>query len=125
MRDYLTIRQQLIERYEEIGERLGRVDLDLRHAKEPLSTLLDEQSIELQNDEVLAALDGTIRAEREMIERTLARLDQGAYGTCEHCGKLIPMRRLKALPFTSFCVECEAAREAGQASLPATSTGIV
>lgn len=120
MQDYQAIRNRLTLRYQEIQERLSRVSRDLRHADEPLTTFLEEQSIEIQNDEVLAALDGSIRTEMERIEQTLARLDRGEYGACEHCGRLIPVRRLEALPFTNSCVECEAARERAEGPPPAS-----
>ena len=122
MDDYQAIRNRLTLRHQEIQERLTRVSRDLRHADAPLATLLKEQSIEIQNDEVLAALDDSIRAEMERIEQALARLDRGEYGTCEHCGRLIPVRRLEALPFTSSCVECEAARERVEGTPPTPLT---
>ena len=122
MDDYQAIRNRLTLRHQEIQERLTRVSRDLRHADAPLATLLEEQSIEIQNDEVLAALDDSIRAEMERIEQALARLDRGEYGTCEHCGRLIPVRRLEALPFTSSCVECEAARERVEGTPPTPLT---
>ena len=122
MQDYQAIRNRLTLRHQEIQERLARVSHDLCHADEPLATLLEEQSIEIQNDEVLAALDDSIRAEMERIEQALARLDQGEYGTCQHCGRLIPVRRLEALPFASSCVECEASRERAEGAQPASLT---
>lgn len=104
---YREIRDRLMVRYAEIRERLGRVSGDLRHAESPLDKLMDEQSIELENDEVLDALDDSIRGEMTRIERTLVRLDRGEYGVCEVCGELIAMRRLEAQPFTTRCVDCE------------------
>jgi DnaK suppressor protein len=40
------------------------------------------------------------------IERALARLDDGTYGTCERCGRPIPEKRLEAMPESVRCVEC-------------------
>jgi DnaK suppressor protein len=40
------------------------------------------------------------------IERALARLDEGTYGTCERCGRPIPEKRLEAMPESVHCVEC-------------------
>jgi RNA polymerase-binding transcription factor DksA len=42
------------------------------------------------------------------IDTALTRIDEGTYGTCEHCGKAIPEARLQALPATSRCVDCAA-----------------
>lgn len=39
------------------------------------------------------------------VHRALERIEDGTYGTCEVCGKPIPMARLDVLPYTSFCVD--------------------
>jgi RNA polymerase-binding protein DksA len=43
----------------------------------------------------------------EQIERAVARIDDGTYGTCERCGRLIDASRLKALPHASLCMDCK------------------
>jgi len=41
----------------------------------------------------------------EQIERALARIDDGTYGTCERCGKPIPEERLRARPWATLCID--------------------
>lgn len=38
-------------------------------------------------------------------EAALKKIDDGTYGTCERCGKLISVARLEAIPYTPFCIE--------------------
>ena len=45
------------------------------------------------------------------IDEALKRLDEGAYGLCQSCGQVISMSRLKAVPYTSMCIECQRAQE--------------
>ena len=45
----------------------------------------------------------------ERVERALAKLDEGTYGTCDQCGRPIPEKRLAAMPESTLCVECAAA----------------
>jgi DnaK suppressor protein len=45
------------------------------------------------------------------IDRALRRLRDGTYGTCESCGKKIPVARLNALPYTTSCIECQREKE--------------
>ena len=54
------------------------------------------------------------------IKGALDRLEEGAFGICEECGKEIPEKRLMARPVASLCIECkrnqefaEKVREAG------------
>lgn len=46
------------------------------------------------------------------IEKALRKIDNKTYGVCEECKGRITIDRLKAVPFTSLCVECQAKREA-------------
>jgi RNA polymerase-binding transcription factor DksA len=37
-------------------------------------------------------------------------LEQGRYGICAKCGEDIPLERLKAVPFATYCVDCQQKR---------------
>ena len=41
------------------------------------------------------------------IEEALERLERGGYGTCEGCQEPIPARRLDAMPWALYCVDCQ------------------
>jgi len=45
------------------------------------------------------------------IDAALHRLEDGTYGDCFDCGGEIAEARLRALPFTVRCIDCERARE--------------
>lgn len=46
-----------------------------------------------------------VEAELDDVERALARLDEGTYGTCEACHEPIGDDRLAAMPAARFCVQ--------------------
>ncbi|MBI5970155.1 MAG: TraR/DksA family transcriptional regulator [Deltaproteobacteria bacterium] len=48
------------------------------------------------------------------IDDALERIKEGSYGACEECGEPIAEKRLKALPFTRVCVECQSKTEREQ-----------
>jgi RNA polymerase-binding protein DksA len=100
------IRTQLIARHTELGGRIGRITKHVRHTDNPLSADFAEQAVERENDEVLTALDGSIRTELAQIEQALARLDDGIYGICETCGNPIGEKRIAALPYALTCIAC-------------------
>ncbi len=54
-----------------------------------------------------------VESELGDVEHALRRLDDGTYGTCEVCGKVIPDERLEAMPASRLCLEhrAEAERE--------------
>jgi RNA polymerase-binding protein DksA len=45
------------------------------------------------------------------IESALTRIQQGKYGLCVKCGKLIPADRLEAIPYALMCIECKSEEE--------------
>jgi RNA polymerase-binding protein DksA len=63
------------------------------------------------DDEMVADVVARRRRELVNIDRALADLAAGRYGLCEDCGESIAPKRLKALPFATRCVACQAATE--------------
>ncbi len=45
------------------------------------------------------------------IDKALERMKEGTYGLCEVCGKPIEEKRLKAIPWTTLCIEHAAEAE--------------
>ena len=63
------------------------------------------------DDELAAITVDRIAHDLQRIDNALADLDAGRYGTCAECGTQIAPKRLKALPFATRCIECQAASE--------------
>ncbi|HEY5274486.1 MAG TPA: TraR/DksA C4-type zinc finger protein [Acidimicrobiales bacterium] len=51
-------------------------------------------------------LVGELRSSLQEIERALQKIEDGSYGICERCGKLIAADRLEAMPATALCISC-------------------
>lgn len=47
----------------------------------------------------------------EEINDALEKIDGGKYGECETCGRKIPYKRLKALPYSRLCINCQNNKE--------------
>lgn len=47
------------------------------------------------------------------IDEAFNRMRDGAYGTCTNCGTEIGPKRLEAVPWTSFCIDCQELQEKG------------
>jgi DnaK suppressor protein len=61
--------------------------------------------------EVLFELNDNAQALLEQIESALRRIAKGIYGTCEYCRCYIPKKRIQALPFARYCVNCQSSNE--------------
>jgi DnaK suppressor protein len=101
-----AIREDLEARQKRLLTRLGKINSHLRQESGPLNADWKEQAQELENEEVLQALDAHGREELEKIILALARMDAGTYGLCGECDDKIGERRLKAMPYTRLCIDC-------------------
>lgn len=64
------------------------------------------------HDDELAAINmDRLARDLKLIDGALADIDAGRYGMCVECEEPIAAKRLKALPFATRCVECQARAE--------------
>ena len=60
-----------------------------------------------QDKEMTWLLNSQERAQLELIDSALARIRDGTFGECEHCGQEIGSKRLAAIPWTRYCITCQ------------------
>lgn len=65
------------------------------------------------NRELMFSLSDSERQMVLQIEAALARMDAGTYGRCANCGNAIAIRRLEAVPYARFCIDCQELAERG------------
>jgi len=61
--------------------------------------------------DLLTRLEGRERHELDEIHAAQARLESGSFGVCEDCGGTIPLPRLRAVPWSRHCLDCQARGE--------------
>lgn len=116
-------------RLEDVHSGLDEEHLDEQSEGESLSELssLDQHEADLgtetfEREKDLAILE-RVQAQLADVEHAMRRLDEGSYGTCEVCGRVIDEDRLEALPATRFCVEHQALAERQARAEGARSAG--
>ena len=57
------------------------------------------------------------RIKISLIDRALEKIESGTFGQCEECGETIGAGRLKAYPFSPFCIYCQEDHEDPRRSL--------
>lgn len=87
-RELQHFKSLLLEMMEEVKE-------DLR----ALSSAISEE----QNGYLVSRQTDFLRS----LEAALKRIEEGKYGRCTSCGKLIEKERLEAVPHTQLCVACK------------------
>ncbi len=64
-----------------------------------------------RDEELNLLLSDHERQELMAIDDALTRIEEGTYGFCEECDSRISFKRLEALPFAKYCVDCQSERE--------------
>ena len=109
--------EQLRNQRNQYLDKFRRAEADLESIAEERESELEEHAQEEQSARLLKNLDDrTLHAVRE-IDAALQRILKASYGICEACGDAIAIARLRALPATRCCTDCEARNEK-QAVLP-------
>ncbi len=101
-------RKMLLKRREELAASVKS------HAEELPDTGMDgatgDQADQAATDyttEMFGALLERQAGTLEEVERALNKMDRGEFGICEACEKAIPSKRIKALPWARYCLECQ------------------
>src|SRR5271163_1043223 len=108
----LRLRKNLLTRKQRLTKNLAD-ELAYLHDSRAADANGDSADLafEAGGDEMSSLLAEQDDKELGQIERALGRMRQGVYGICEggsaDCIKTIPAARLKSLPYTPFCINCE------------------
>jgi len=81
----------------------------------PEADLLD-RCVQCFSREQLYHLSEMDRQTLALVREALTRIQSNSYGLCEECQRPIGDKRLKALPWSKLCIQCQGARESAMAS---------
>lgn len=100
------LKKELLETKKTLTARVERIEHNKVRPDGPLASDWEEQAVELENYEVIDALEESELKELGEIDRALERMEKGIYGICIPCGQPIEEARLLAIPFTTKCIKC-------------------
>jgi DnaK suppressor protein len=110
---YQALRERLDTQRQEI---LDMYKQDIRAGQESADDGTEDivdRANNAYNRELMFSLSDTERQMVLQIEAALRRMDDGVYGRCTNCGNTINMRRLDAVPYARFCIDCQELAEKG------------
>jgi len=97
-----TMKQEIVARIQE------KKTMDMPEAE--VGDPIDQASQSLDKEILFEVSDNDYKM-LDQIEATLRRMEKNLYGCCQSCGKTIPLKRLRALPFARYCVNCQSSNE--------------
>ncbi len=115
----MTLKKSELKRFKELLEE--KRDQIIQNAQ---STLAEDMTLDandlpdemdLASSEYLQSFTFRLRGREktflEKIEKALAKLKEGTFGSCEECGEEISVKRLEARPETMLCIKCKEDQE--------------
>ncbi len=106
----LRIHKSLVEKRDELRRQLAN-EIELAHPADAGTGDLFDAAMDGTQNEMHSQLAAFESRELQQIERAIKLLRKGRFGSCEACGAAIPVARLKALPYTTVCIECRQRQE--------------
>lgn len=106
--DTEKFKSQLLELKQELESRTSRTHKHIYHKQEPVSANFSEQVKQMENDDLVAALESEGLKEIGLINSALERIDNSEFGFCQQCGEKIGQARLEAIPYAQYCIRCTA-----------------
>ena len=77
-----------------------------------------DQAVSSYQKELLFTQGTNGHTQLTLIRLALERIDEGSYGECLQCSSTIGAKRLDALPWTPYCIDCQEKIENGEIEDP-------
>ena len=104
------IKKQLTEERAQLIEKLKGNDLSVDDAETP-----DPVDLAVRNysKNVMLAVSENESRQLTEVDEALLRIEDDEYGTCLNCEKPINPKRLQAIPWARYCLDCQELLEKG------------
>ena len=106
----------LNNRLEELLSHADDTVSGMTQPKENFPDPTDRASLESERNFMLRIRDRENKLIKK-IRSALDRIENGTFGVCEECGENISIKRLKARPVTTQCIDCKTKEEASEKAL--------
>jgi len=106
----------LNNRLEELLSHADDTVSGMTQPKENFPDPTDRASLESERNFMLRIRDRENKLIKK-IRSALERIENGTFGVCEECGENISIKRLKARPVTTQCIDCKTKEEASEKAL--------
>ena len=115
-KDVKFFEQLLRERLNELLSHADDTVSGMTEPKENFPDPTDRATLESDRNFMLRIRDREHKLIKK-IKKALERIENGTFGICEKCGEDISVKRLKARPVTTHCIDCKTKEEALEKAL--------
>jgi DnaK suppressor protein len=115
-KDKEFFKEYLTERLEDLLNQADNTVSGMTETKENFPDPTDRAALEADRNFMLRIRDREAKLIKK-IKSALERIENGTYGICDSCGEDITLKRLKARPVTTQCIDCKSKEEALEKAL--------
>ena len=110
-KDIENFKKHLTARLDDLLNQAGDTVSGMTETKENFPDPTDRAALEADRNFMLRIRDREAKLIKK-IRAALERIEGGRFGICESCGEDISIKRLKARPVTTQCIDCKSKEEA-------------
>src|SRR5258707_15823186 len=108
-----SFKKRLEERQVSLRKTVSRTEEDGRIADQDTAQDIADRAASSYTKEFIFSQSNNDRQLLAMVETALQRIREGEFGACVNCGNEINAKRLEAVPWTRYCIECQEKLEKG------------
>src|SRR5258706_14284770 len=109
-----AFKKKLEERQQTLRRTVSRTEEDGRVADLETAQDIADKAASSYTKEFLFSQSNNERQLLAQVEEALGRIREGTFGECANCGKDMNPKRLEAVPWAKYCIECQEKMEQGQ-----------
>jgi DnaK suppressor protein len=100
-------RRMLRQKKESIVRKLSELTNESKEMETNVAQDVVDKAETSYTKEFLLSLSDADREQLLLIDEALKRLDRNEFGICQLCHKEIGRKRLEAIPWTPYCIDCQ------------------
>jgi DnaK suppressor protein len=106
-KDLDVYKKKLIARRNEIVRKLSEFRNESKEVETDIAQDVADKAESSYTKEFLLSLSDAEREQLFHIDAALKRIERKEFGHCQMCQKEISKKRLNALPWTPYCIDCQ------------------
>jgi DnaK suppressor protein len=112
-KDMEKFRRPLEEKKAMLSAEIAKTRSAEEETTEEATQDIADKAVSSYTREFLYSLTDGERSTLLRIDDAIARIDDVTYGNCIHCGALLAEKRLNAVPWAPYCLDCQELDEKG------------
>lgn len=104
-------RKALLEQKDKIVKKLSQFYNESKEVETDIAQDVVDKAESSYTKEFLLSLSDAEREQLRLLDAALRRLETAGFGLCQMCGQPISKKRLNALPWTPYCINCQQKKE--------------